>query len=55
MEDLQPYLPELRSIAFYYRFLLDRTELSQTQDSLVRLFIAQVYAAQVMVHRYAGN
>lgn len=54
-EDLKPFLPEVRAIAFYYRFLLDRAELGEAQASLVRQFISQTYAAQVIVHRYTDS
>ena len=54
-EDLRPFLPEVRAIAFYYRFLLDLSDLSDMQRSLVRQFIAQLYAAQLLIQRYGDS
>lgn len=50
--DMRAYLPDIRNIAFYYRFLLDTAELPESQLALVRQFIAQAYAAQQVLHRY---
>ena len=54
-QELRSYLPDIRSIAYYYRFLLDETELSEAQLGLVRQFIAQTYAAQELLHRTAND
>ncbi len=54
-EDLRAFLPEVRAIAFYYRFLLDQGVLSDAQRSLVRQFIAQLYAAQLLIQRYSDS
>jgi hypothetical protein len=45
----------VRAIAFYYRFMLDRSILSHAQLALVRQFISQLYAAQVLIQRYAQS
>jgi len=50
--DLRSYLPDIRSIAFYYRFLLDTASLGEVQLTLVRQFLAQTYAAQQVLERY---
>jgi hypothetical protein len=54
-DELRSYLPDIRSIAFYYRFLLDSADLSDAQLGLVRQFMAQTYAAQQVLHRYAHD
>ena len=54
-EEFRPFLPDIRNIAFYYRFLLDTTELSEGQVALVRQFISETYAAQQVLHRYADD
>jgi hypothetical protein len=54
-DDLRPYMPEVRAIGFYYRFMLDFADLSEVQRSLVRQYIAQLYAAQVLIQRMAVN
>ncbi len=54
-EEIRPFLPEVRAIAFYYRFMLDRSILSHAQLALVRQFISQLYAAQVLIQRYAQS
>lgn len=50
--DVKAYLPDLRNIAFYYRFMLDEGALSDAQIALVRQFISQVYAAQELLRRF---
>lgn len=50
--DLRSYLADIRSIAFYYRFLMDTAPLGEVQLTLVRQFIAQTYAAQQVLERY---
>ena len=54
-DELRAYLPDIRNIAFYYRFLLDTSELSDAQLALARQFIAETYAAQQVLHRYAAD
>ena len=54
-EEFRPFLPDVRNIAFYYRFLMDSSELSEVQLSLIRQFIAQTYAAQQLLRRYADE
>jgi len=54
-EELRPYLPDIRNIAFYYRFLMDASEFSEAQLSLVRQFVAQTYAAQQILRRFADG
>ncbi|HEX9709833.1 MAG TPA: hypothetical protein VGB42_07720 [Candidatus Thermoplasmatota archaeon] len=54
-DELRPYLPEVRAMAFYYRFMLDQSNISPIQRSLVRQFIAQLYAAQLLIRRYKDN
>jgi hypothetical protein len=54
-EELRPFLPDIRNIAFYYRFLMDASEFSDAQLSLVRQFVAQTYAAQQVLRRFADG
>jgi hypothetical protein len=54
-QELKAFLPEVRAIAFYYRFMLDQSQLPQAQAALVRQFIAQVYAAQLLIQRYSDS
>ena len=53
--ELRSFLPDIRSIAFYYRFLMDTTELSDTQLSLVRQFLSQTFAAQQVLQQFADH
>lgn len=53
--ELRAFLPDIRSIAFYYRFLMDTTELSDTQLSLVRQFLSQTFAAQQVLQQFADH
>jgi len=52
-DEFRPYLPDIRNIAFYYRFLMDASEFSDVQLSLIRQFVAQTYAAQQILRRFA--
>ena len=54
-DELRSYLPDIRSIAYYYRFLLDSADLSDGQVSLVRQFLAETFAAQELLHRFADD
>ena len=54
-EEFRPYLPDIRNIAFYYRFLMDASEFSEPQLSLVRQFVAQAYAAQQVLRRFTDD
>ena len=51
--ELRHYLPEIRNMAFYYRFQLDFGSVAEPQAGMVRQFIAQTYAAQMLLERYA--
>jgi hypothetical protein len=52
-DELRGYLQDIRNIAFYYRFHMDTNELSDTQLSLVRQFLSQTYAAQLVLQQFA--
>jgi hypothetical protein len=39
-DELRSYLPDIRNIAFYYRFLMDVSEMADAQLSLVRQFLS---------------
>ena len=54
-DELRSYLPDIRSIAFYYRFLMDTAGLSGPQLGLVRQFIAETYAAQQLLQQYRND
>lgn len=54
-DELRSFLPDIRNIAFYYRFLMDTEDLSDMQLALVRQFVAQTYAAQQLLHRFAND
>lgn len=51
--ELRHYLAEIRNMAFYYRFQLDFGAMPEPQQAMVRQFIAQTYAAQLLLERYA--
>jgi len=53
--ELRSYLPDIRSIAFYYRFLMDTADLSDMQLSLVRQFLSQTFAAQQVLQQFADH
>ncbi len=53
--ELRSFLPDIRAIAFYYRFLMDTTDLSETQLSLVRQFLSQTFAAQQVLQQFADH
>jgi hypothetical protein len=54
-DELRSYLPDIRNIAFYYRFLIDTEDLSDAQLSLVRQFLSQTYAAQQVLQQYPAH
>jgi hypothetical protein len=54
-DELRSYLPDIRSIAYYYRFLMDASGLSDAQLALVRQFIAETYAAQELLRRFPAE
>ncbi len=54
-DELRSYLPDIRNIAFYYRFQMDIRELSDTQLSLVRQFLGQTYAAQQLLQQFSND
>ena len=54
-DELRSYLPDIRSIAFYYRFQMDTRELSDTELSLVRQFLSQTFAAQQLLQQYPND
>jgi hypothetical protein len=53
--ELRSFLPDIRSIAFYYRFLMDTADLSDMQLSLVRQFLSQTFAAQHVLQQFADH
>lgn len=53
--ELRGYLQDIRNIAFYYRMMMDTSEISDVQLALVRQFIAQTYAAQQVLERYSAR
>ena len=53
--ELRSYLPDIRNIAFYYRFQMDVVEMSEVQLSLVRQFLSQTFAAQQVLQQYADD
>lgn len=54
-DELRSFLHDIRNIAFYYRMLMDTSELSDAQLSLVRQFISQTYAAQQLLQQYPAH
>ncbi len=54
-DELRGYLQDIRNIAFYYRMMMDASEISDSQLTLVRQFIAQTYAAQQVLDRYSAR
>lgn len=54
-EELRRYLHDIRNIAYYYRFLMDTSDLSDAQLALVRQFLAETYAAQQVLQRFAED
>jgi hypothetical protein len=53
--EMRAFLPDIRAIAFYYRFLMDADALSDLQLTLVRQFIAQTYAVQQILRGFAND